>query len=342
MALALITGGGTGLGAALADRLAARGHDLLLVTRDPDRVAASARALAARYGVRADVLVADLGTRHGLFRLEAHLSGPEAPAVDLLVHDALSEAPGIASVAPDEQQARIDLGVTATMRLTHAALPGMLRRGTGGIVAVAGSPAPADGPAAAWAVSFVTALAPTLYGSGVGVVTVRADDRDHWSAAAAEAVLDDLDAGVIVSEPRPEPVRPGAARRAVAAGVRVARRGAELLHDATWEPASDAAATAPDVPAAPASPGTRQVPAATPEELLAGTSVVRRAPSRLPDLPSRPGAGRAVGAAAECGRHWAAGSLRTAEQRARATAAARARSRTRHTSPHATASVTSA
>lgn len=204
MALALITGGGTGLGAALADRLAARGHDLLLVTRDPERVAPTARELAARYGVRADVLVADLGTRHGLFRLEAHLAGPEAPAVDVLVHDAVA--------ASDAAQASVDLGMTATMRLTHAALPGMLRRGAGGIVAISG-----DEQSAAWAVSFVTALAPTLTGE-VHVVAVRGDDRPEWTADAADAVLDDLDAGLVVSAPQIAPARPDPARRAVAAG----------------------------------------------------------------------------------------------------------------------------
>ncbi|WP_346103241.1 SDR family NAD(P)-dependent oxidoreductase, partial [Pseudonocardia alni] len=217
--MALITGGGTGLGAALADRLAARGHDLLLVTRDPERVAPTARELAARYGIRADVLLADLGTRHGLFRLEAFLAGPEAPAVDVLVHDALADAAG---AAPDAGRASVDLGMTATMRLTHAALPGMLRRGTGGIVAIGG-----DERSAAWAVSFVTSLAPTLTGD-VHVVAVRGDDRPEWTADAADAVLDDLDAGLVVSAPQSGPARPGPARRAVAAGVRAARRGAEL------------------------------------------------------------------------------------------------------------------
>ncbi|WP_308817390.1 SDR family NAD(P)-dependent oxidoreductase [Pseudonocardia alni] len=213
--MALITGGGTGLGAALADRLAARGHDLLLVTRDPERVAPTARELAARYGIRADVLLADLGTRHGLFRLEAFLAGPEAPAVDVLVHDALADAAG---AAPDAGRASVDLGMTATMRLTHAALPGMLRRGTGGIVAIGG-----DERSAAWAVSFVTSLAPTLTGD-VHVAAVRGDDRPEWTADAADAVLDDLDAGLVVSAPQSGPARPGPARRAVAAGVRAARR----------------------------------------------------------------------------------------------------------------------
>lgn len=334
MALALITGGGTGLGAALADRLAARGHDLLLVTRDPERVAPTARELAARYGVRADVLVADLGTRHGLFRLEAHLAGPEAPAVDVLVHDALADA----AAASDPAQASVDLGTTPTMRLTHAALPGMLRRGAGGIVAISG-----DEQSAAWAVSFVTALAPTLTGE-VHVVAVRGDDRPEWTADAADAVLDDLDAGLVVSAPQTAPARPDPARRAVAAGVRVARRAVELFADATWQPTGTAAAAAPDAAGldaatpAVASPAAQARPA-TPEELLGGAGY--REPARLPDLPSRPGAGRAVVAAGDCGRHWTAGPVRTAAQRARASAAARDRSRGHRISAYMTSTVTS-
>lgn len=334
MALALITGGGTGLGAALADRLAARGHDLLLVTRDPERVAPTARGLAARYGVRADVLVADLGTRHGLFRLEAHLAGPEAPAVDVLVHDALADA----VAASDAAQASVDLGMTATMRLTHAALPGMLRRGAGGVVAISG-----DEQSAAWAVSFVTALAPTLTGE-VHVVAVRGNDRPEWTADAADAVLDDLDAGLVVSAPQTAPVRPDPARRAVAAGVRVARRAVELFADATWQPTGTAAAAAPDAAASDAADPAAAAPVAparpaTPEELLGGAGY--REPARLPDLPSRPGAGRAVVAAGDCGRHWTAGPVRTAAQRARASAAARDRSRGHRISAYMTSTVTS-
>lgn len=338
MALALITGGGTGLGAALADRLAARGHDLLLVTRDPERVAPTARELAARYGVRADVLVADLGTRHGLFRLEAHLAGPEAPAVDVLVHDALADALADAVAASGAAQASVDLGMTATMRLTHAALPGMLRRGAGGIVAISG-----DEQSAAWAVSFVTALAPTLTGE-VHVVAVRGDDRPEWTADAADAVLDDLDAGVVVSAPQTAPARPDPARRAVAAGVRVARRAVELFADATWQPTGTAAAAAADAAAPDAADPAAAAPVAparpaTPEELLGGAGY--REPARLPDLPSRPGAGRAVVAAGDCGRHWTAGPVRTAAQRARASAAARDRSRGHRISAYMTSTVTS-
>ena len=82
MPLALITGGSAGIGAAFADRLAARGHDLILVARGELRLNATARIIAARHSVRVDTFVTDLADRHGLFRLEALLSGPEGLAVD--------------------------------------------------------------------------------------------------------------------------------------------------------------------------------------------------------------------------------------------------------------------
>ncbi|OLL74873.1 Short-chain dehydrogenase/reductase SDR [Pseudonocardia sp. Ae168_Ps1] len=344
MAVALITGGGSGLGAVLAERLASRGHDLLLVSRDSARAHTAARSLAGRYGVRADVLVTDLATRRGLFRLEALLTGPEAPAVDVLVHDAASEvtvaAGGVPSV--DDRQALVDLGVTATMRLTHAALPGMLRRGTGTVLAVGPAPAPGDTggePGTVWATAFTASLAATLDGSGVRAAVVRADDRPERALAVLDA-----------EEPAAAPDHPSVLRdlprRAVGAGVRAARRGAELLSDATREPLMPAAAaprtgSGPSVPRRDvAAPGCGHAP----EELLAGAGAPAapvRAPSRLPDLPTRPGAGRSTAAASGCGRstHFVAGSLRTAEQRSRATAAARDRARTRHVSPHGSAVV---
>lgn len=350
MALALITGGASGIGAALADRLAARGHDLLLVTRDPGRMHPAARELSGRYGVRADVLTADLATRHGLFRLAALLSGPEAPAVDVLVHDAVSEV-AVSKVAgsevADREQDRIDLGVTATMRLTHAVLPGMLRRGSGAVVAIGAPSGPGGEPVTAWAVSFVSALATTLGGTGVRALAVRPDGRPQWTRSEAEAVLADLDAGRTVSLPGAGPgALRGLPRRAVEAGARAARRSAELVSDATRGPlVPPTAAPAPPEPVAhgPVPSATRRpVPAPgcgrTPEEILTdGEAGPVRLPSRLPDLPARPDAGHRMVATAGCGRsaHYVGGAPRTAEQRARARASAEAaahgRARRRHT-----------
>jgi short-subunit dehydrogenase len=63
---ALITGASSGLGAVYADRLAARGYDLILVARNRERLDALAQRLRGETGRQIDVLVADLGNADDL------------------------------------------------------------------------------------------------------------------------------------------------------------------------------------------------------------------------------------------------------------------------------------
>ncbi|MFM2129143.1 MAG: hypothetical protein RL477_689 [Pseudomonadota bacterium] len=56
----VIIGASGGLGRALADRLAADGHRLVLVARDPEALSALAGALRDRHGVEADIVAADV------------------------------------------------------------------------------------------------------------------------------------------------------------------------------------------------------------------------------------------------------------------------------------------
>ena len=136
MTTALITGGTAGIGAEFARQLAARGDDLVLVARDGDRLQAYADELTARHRVRCEVLVADLADRAALRTVEERLADPARP-VDLLVNSA---GFGVNQLFlggdVDAEQAMLDVLVTAVMRLTHAALPGMVARGTGGVINV--------------------------------------------------------------------------------------------------------------------------------------------------------------------------------------------------------------
>lgn len=132
---AMVTGPTSGIGAAFAERLAATGHDLVLVSRDADRLERVAEDLRSRHGVRASVVPADLATPDGLAGVEARLRDGEP--VDLLVNNAGSSLnKAFLRASADEEEGLLRLNVIAVMRLTHAALPGMVARQSGSIVNV--------------------------------------------------------------------------------------------------------------------------------------------------------------------------------------------------------------
>ncbi|WP_408898743.1 SDR family NAD(P)-dependent oxidoreductase [Nocardioides sp. R1-1] len=136
MPTALVTGATAGIGLEFARQLAARGDGLVLVARDEARLAAVAEELRTSYGVGVEVLPADLTAPDALARVEARLADRSAP-VDLLVNNAgfgLKER--FLDNPIDVEQAQQDVLVRAVLRLTHAALGGMVERGRGGVVNV--------------------------------------------------------------------------------------------------------------------------------------------------------------------------------------------------------------
>ncbi|MFJ6678900.1 SDR family NAD(P)-dependent oxidoreductase [Microbacterium sp. NPDC091382] len=151
---ALVTGASSGIGAEYARQLSARGADVVLVARDDEALAALAAEIEDRGG-RAEVLVADLLDPDQRRRVEERLER----GVDLLVNSAgYGLSLGFASSDVEDEARHLELHVEVTMRLTRAALPGMLARGRGRILnmaSVAGLiPRGTYGAAKAWVVSF--------------------------------------------------------------------------------------------------------------------------------------------------------------------------------------------
>jgi short-subunit dehydrogenase len=133
---ALITGASRGIGAVYADRLAKRGHDLILVARDQARLEALSARLASETGRSVTPLPADLNDKADLAKVEAALRSDQA--IIVLVNNA-----GIASVAPllhadvEKMDDMIALNITAFTRLTYAAAPAFVARGAGTIINIA-------------------------------------------------------------------------------------------------------------------------------------------------------------------------------------------------------------
>jgi short-subunit dehydrogenase len=133
---ALVTGASSGIGAAYAERLAADGYDVVLVARRGDRLRELAERLQRTSGARAEVLVADLADPRGLGAVEARAAGDES--LVLLVNNAgFGGYRPFVDIDPGTLDDLISVHVRAVARLTRATLPGMVRRGAGGVINVA-------------------------------------------------------------------------------------------------------------------------------------------------------------------------------------------------------------
>jgi uncharacterized protein len=133
---ALVTGASSGIGAVYADRLARRGHDLVLVARDKAKLEALAARVKSEHGIAAEVLPADLTNAADRGKVEARLK--EDSRIGVLINNAGTTVPGGFGDADLEAWEKlINLNVTAVTRLAAAVAPRFAAEGAGAIVNVA-------------------------------------------------------------------------------------------------------------------------------------------------------------------------------------------------------------
>jgi short-subunit dehydrogenase len=172
---ALITGASSGIGAAFARKLAAQQYDLVLIARRKERLTSLATELHQQFHVDIEVLVADLSCPADIEHIEQRIGA--LGALDMLVNDAGFGTPGTFVENPVERYLEmIAVHVLASVRLCHAALPGMIARGQGAIINVSSLGAFLTAPSdetycatKAYLNVFSEALQAELVGTGVRV-----------------------------------------------------------------------------------------------------------------------------------------------------------------------------
>lgn len=174
--VALITGPTAGIGYELAKIFAANGYDLVLVSRNKEKLHNIATDLKQRYGTHSFVFDQDLSNPHAPWELFREISGREIE-IDVLVNNAGFGMYGkFADLALDRMIEMIQLNILSLTQLTKLILPGMLKRGRGKILNVSSTAAFQPGPLMAvyyatksYVLSFSEAIANELSGTGVQV-----------------------------------------------------------------------------------------------------------------------------------------------------------------------------
>jgi short-subunit dehydrogenase len=221
---AIVTGASAGIGEAFAERLARDGHDLILAARRKDRLDAIAERLAKETGADIEVFALDLSKAADLAKLEERAAADVH--LSLLINNAgFGGYRPFVELEPRIADELVDVHVRATVRLTRAALPGMIARDRGAIVNIASllafsgtlvaDPLPQRvvyAAAKSFMVTFTQTLAGELAGTGVramvccpGIVKtefheVQGMDLSHVPRMSSEDIVTATLAGLELGE----------------------------------------------------------------------------------------------------------------------------------------------
>lgn len=129
----LITGASSGIGATYARRFASRGHALVLVARNRERLDVLAAQLREESGVNVDIIQADLTRAEDLAQVERRLT--EDARIGVLINNAgIGQSGGFLQQRVTALDSLLALNVTAVTRLAAAIAPRLIQAGAGSIV----------------------------------------------------------------------------------------------------------------------------------------------------------------------------------------------------------------
>lgn len=174
----VVTGASDGIGAVYADRLAHRGHNLILVARRADKLADLATRLQSETGVAVETISADLANVDDLARIEARLRSDDA-ITGLINNAGIAGETSFVGADPAYLTGMIDLNILAVTRLSAAIAPRLAAKGSGAIINITSITAlMPDGftavyPASkAYVLAFTEALQAELGAKGVRIQAV--------------------------------------------------------------------------------------------------------------------------------------------------------------------------
>ena len=151
------------MGARFAHLLAKSGYDLVLVARNEVRLSIAAAELEKVFGIKCEILCADLSTDEGLLAVSNRTGDLDQP-IEVLINNAgfgIGEA-FLKSQINIEQQL-LDVLVKAPMHLMHSVLPGMKARNSGIIINVSSVAGWITGGSYSAAKSYLTVLSESMH-----------------------------------------------------------------------------------------------------------------------------------------------------------------------------------
>ena len=129
----IVTGAGSGIGRAIAIRLAEEGGNVLCVDINPDTAAATAQDIQTAGGTAA-AFTADISQDHQVRAFVDHCVNTYG-SLGILINNAGVNLPGVFHEATDDTiDKTLNINVKGTMYASRAAIPHMLRQGKGAIV----------------------------------------------------------------------------------------------------------------------------------------------------------------------------------------------------------------